>query len=84
MHRRSFRAAGDRKNRDTPKASRLSFASAGNYLLSFFMPSFDMSLFMLSSDFDFVIFLELFFFILALAFVGLSVFMESWAAGAVV
>jgi hypothetical protein len=48
------------------------------------MPSFDMSLFMLSSDFDFVIFLELFFFILALAFVGLSVFMESWAAGAVV
>jgi hypothetical protein len=78
VHRRSLRAAGDRKNRDTPKASRLLFASRESYLLSF-----GASLFMLSSDF--VVFLELFFFfILALAFIGLSVFMESCAAGAVV
>jgi hypothetical protein len=76
--RRSLRATGGRKNRDTPKASRLLFASAESYLLSF-----GASLFMLSSDF--VVFLELFFFfILALAFIGLSVFMESCAAGAVV
>ena len=77
-----FRAAGDGKNRDTPTASRLLFASAESYLLSFFMSSFGASLFMLSSDFDFVVFLELFFFILALAFVGLSAFMESCGAGA--
>lgn len=70
-----FRAAGDGKNRDTPTASRLLFASAESYLLSFFMSSFDVSLFMLSSDF-FVVFLELFF-ILAFAFIGLSLFKES-------
>jgi hypothetical protein len=59
------------------------FAYARSYLLSFFMLSFDMSLFMLSSDFGFVDFLDVFF-ILALAFIGLWVFMESWPAGAVV
>jgi hypothetical protein len=67
------------KSRAAPKTSRLLFAFAGSYLLSFVMLSFDMSLFMLSSDFDFVDFLAVFFFDLAL-----SVFMGSWPAGAVV
>jgi hypothetical protein len=53
------------------------------YLVSFFIPSFDMSPFMLSSDFVLFFVLEVFF-ILALASIGLSVFMDSWAAGPVV
>jgi hypothetical protein len=65
-------------------ASRLLFAPAGSYLLSFFMLSFDMSPLVLSSDFDIVDFLDVFFFILALAFIGLSAFMVSRAVGAVV
>jgi hypothetical protein len=67
------------KSRGAANTSRLLFAFARSYLLSFVMLSFDMSLFMLSSDFDFVDFLDVFFFVLAL-----SVFMESWPAGAVV
>jgi hypothetical protein len=51
-------------------------------ILSFFMLSFDVSDFMLSSDF--MVFLVCFFFILALASMGLLVFMESWVAGPVV
>jgi len=76
MHVQGARA-GDGKSRDTPKASRLLFASAESYLLSFFVSSFGASLFMLSSGF--LVFLELFFFILASAwaFIGLPVFMES-------
>jgi hypothetical protein len=72
---RSLRMAGNRKSRDTPKASRLLFASAESYLLFFVVSSFGASLFMLSSDF--LAFLELFFFIFALAFTGLLAFMES-------
>jgi hypothetical protein len=59
------------------------FALEGSYLLSFFMVSFDVSLFVLSSDFDFADFFDVFF-ILALAFIGLWVFIESWPVVAVV
>jgi hypothetical protein len=58
-------------------------AFEGSYLLSFFMVSFDVSLFVLSSDFDFADFFDVFF-ILALAFIGLWVFIESWPVVAVV
>ncbi len=64
------------KSRDTREVSRLSFALPESYLLSFFMSSFGASLFMLSLGF--LLFLELFFILAsALAFIGLSVFMES-------
>src|ERR1700692_4683154 len=58
---------------------------AQSYLdvLSFFIPSFDMSPFdMLSSDFIAPFFV--FFFFLALGSIGLLVFMESWPGGLVV
>ena len=74
---------GKHKRAATPlRASRLLRLNKG-YLVSFFIPSFDMSPFMLSSDFVLFFVLEVFF-ILALASIGLSVFMESWAAGPVV